>query len=67
MPHLMLQSKAVGVRAGEHQEGQHGGPQQVSEEHVRKYTWHIKRIASIMERSLGHFIQYEVESNSQGR
>ena len=34
MPHLMLQSKAVGVRAGERQEGQHGGPQQVSQEHV---------------------------------
>ena len=41
MPHLMLQSKAVGVKAGEHREGQHGGPQQVSQEHVRKYTWHI--------------------------
>ena len=71
VPHLILWSKGLGVGAGEHREGQHGGVQQVSREHVRKYTWHIKSIASIMVRSLGHFIKVEQElklvSHSQGR
>ena len=74
MPHLILWSKGLGVGAGEHREGQHGGVQQVSREHVRKYTWHIKSIASIMVRSLGHFIKVEqvdfevnLVSHSQGR
>ena len=71
VPHLILWSKGLGVGAGEHREGQHGGVQQVSREHVRKYTWHIKSIASIMVRSLGHFIKEDFEVNlvcySQGR
>ena len=70
MPHLILWSKGLGVGAGEHREGQHGGVQQVSREHVRKYTWHIKSIASIMVRSLGHFIKVEqvnVENDNMGK
>ena len=62
VPHLILWSKGLGVGAGEHREGQHGGVQQVSREHVRKYTWHIKSIASIMVRSLGHFVKVEKEN-----
>ena len=70
VPHLILWSKGLGVGAGEHREGQHGGVQQVSREHIRKYTWHIKSIASIMVRSLGHFIKVEqvnVENDNMGK
>ena len=34
--------QAVGVRAGVHREGHHGGAQQVLQGVVQKHTWHIK-------------------------
>ena len=53
MRHLILLMQGVGGGAGVHQEGQHGGLQQDRQEHVQKYTWHIKNFASIIARLMG--------------
>ena len=41
MRHLILWMQGVAGGAGEHREGQHGGLQQVRQENVQKYSWHI--------------------------
>ena len=53
MRHLILWIQAVGGGAGVHREGQHGGLQQVRQEHVQKCTWHIKNVVSIIIMSMG--------------
>ena len=58
MRHLILWMQAVGVGAGVHREGQHGGAQQVPQEVVLKYTWHIENIVSMMVRSMGPFTRW---------
>ena len=52
MSHLTLWMQTVGASAGVHREGQHGGPQQVRQECVQNYTWHIKIFVSIMASSM---------------
>ena len=58
MRHLILWMQAVGAGAGVHQEGQHGGAQQVPQGVVQKHTWHITDIVSIMARSMGPFTRW---------
>ena len=50
--------QTVGAGAGVHREGQHGGAQQVPQEVVLKYTWHIENIVSMMVRSMGPFTRW---------
>ena len=50
MRHFILWMQGVGGGAGVHREGQHGGLQQVRQEHVQKYRWHIKTFVSIIAR-----------------
>ena len=59
MSHLTLWMRPVGAGAGEHQEGQQGEVQQVSQEHLPKYTWHIKTVVSIMARSMGAYLRWK--------
>ena len=53
MRHLILWMQGVGGGAGVHREGQHDGLQQVCQEHVQKYRWHIKTFVSIIARLMG--------------
>ena len=50
--------QAVGVGAGVHREGQHGGAQQVPQEVVQRHTGHIKNVVSMLARPMGPFTRW---------
>ena len=58
MRHLILWMQAVGVGAGVHREGQHGGAQQVPQEAVQKHSLLIENVVSMMARSMGRFTRW---------
>ena len=58
MRHLILWMQAVGVGAGVHREGQHGGAHQVPQEVVQKHTWHIRNVVSMIARSMRPFTRW---------
>ena len=58
MQHLILWMQAVGAGAGVHQEGQHGGAQQVPQGVVQKHTWHITGVVSMIARSMAPFTRW---------
>ena len=57
MQHLILWMQAVGVGAGVHPEGQHGGAHQVPQEVVQKHTWHIGNVVRMIAKSWDHLLK----------